>query len=255
MGRHKPGKPRRQRSTATYSLCQLQPPGEGYEEWIRVPHDMDACHTMHDPELTDDARDMVVRMVRLGPLYDYVLPTCALNLDVAIDTGKLGLIVGDNEGVLVTVEELASRFNRTVTEADVRESIHRLHAGGAMLVQFHDDTPLVCIVAKRPEEPGEPWIFHGAPESVNLPSVCIPSRAHEQLTLEQLGALMYIRAQQAALEEPDPEEFGKFDRVDGPNHARQLFAEVEATGWLDYRGCEACPAGHLCSRNEGQAET
>ncbi|MFF4735071.1 hypothetical protein ACFY2W_04095 [Streptomyces sp. NPDC001262] len=255
MGRHKQGKPRRQRPSAAYSLCQLQPPGEGYEEWIHVPHGMDASHAVDDPELTDDARDLMVRMARLGPLYDYELPMCALNLDTAIDTGKLGLILGDNEGVLVTVEELAGRFGRAVTEAEVRESIHRLHADGAMLVQFHEDTPLVRIVAKKPKEPGDPWLFHGAPECTNLPSVCIPSRAREQLTLEQLGALMYMRAQHAALDEPDPEAFGQFDGIGGPAHARRLFAEIEATGWLNYRGCEACPAGHLCSRSEGRAET
>ncbi|MBL1120473.1 hypothetical protein JK364_50515 [Streptomyces sp. 110] len=54
----------------------------------------------------------------------------------------------------------------------------------------------------------------------------------------------------ADLEEPDAEEFGQLDGVNGPDHARQLFAAVEAGGLLDYRGCEACPAACLCPRSQ-----
>ncbi|GHF43566.1 hypothetical protein GCM10010359_52780 [Streptomyces morookaense] len=167
MGRHKPGKPRRRRHPAAYTLRQLEPPGGGYEEWIRVPRGTDASHAVNDPKLTDDARDMMVRMARLGPLYDSELPMCALDLDVAIDTGRLGLITGDDKGVLVAVEEIAGWFGKVDAEADVRESIHRLHAHGAMLVEFHGDVPLLRIVAGKPERPGEPWIFHGSPESTS----------------------------------------------------------------------------------------
>ncbi|MFH8411279.1 hypothetical protein ACH4FX_41920 [Streptomyces sp. NPDC018019] len=60
---------------------------------------------------------------------------------------------------------------------------------------------------------------------------------------------MYMRAKQAELDRPDPEEYGAFDGVGGTEHAKELFAAVEATGWADQRGCEACPAGHLCTKS------
>ncbi|MEU7167252.1 hypothetical protein AB0A70_21845 [Streptomyces morookaense] len=122
---------------------------------------------MNDPKLTDDARDMMVRMARLGPLYDSELPMCALDLDAAIDTGRLGLITGDDKGILVAVEDIVDGVDKVDTEADVRESIHRLHAHGVMLVEFHGDVPMLRIVARKPEKPGEPWIFRGSPENTS----------------------------------------------------------------------------------------
>jgi hypothetical protein len=41
MGRKKPGKPRRPRVPRQYTLHELQPPGEGYEEWFRVTAGID----------------------------------------------------------------------------------------------------------------------------------------------------------------------------------------------------------------------
>lgn len=256
MGRHKPGKPRRPRRGAALHhgaaprLRELQPPGAIYEEWVHVERDMDPSVAVADDRLDEDARDLMARMARLGPLYGYELPMAALLLDEAMDTGKLGLIVGDNEGMLLPLEELAGRLGPTQTDPqdDVRVSVHRLHAAGALLVEEHEGTPLLRVVAGRPRTPGDRWVFQDSPESANVPGVCMPAQASDQLSADELGALMYIRLCRAELREPDPQEYSELGAVDGPDQARRLFATVTASGLADYRGCEACPAGHLCSR-------
>ncbi|WP_344585304.1 hypothetical protein [Streptomyces lunalinharesii] len=207
---------------------------------------MTADQAVRDPQLTDDARDLMQRLARLGPLYDYELPMAAISLDMAIDLGKLGLITGNNEGSLLSLNDLAGQLGVNGT-SDVRTSLHRLHSIGALLVELHDDTPLVRVVANRPSKPGDPWIFQGTPESANVPSVCIPEQARE-LSAEQISTLMYMRACQSQMEQPDPEKYGRFEGINGPDHARELFNSVKATGLLDYHGCDACPAGHLCTR-------
>ncbi|MEU5297973.1 hypothetical protein [Streptomyces umbrinus] len=256
MGRHKPGKPRRPRHGAPTSrgaepsLRELQPPGAIYEEWVHVPQDMDPSAALADDRLDDDARDLMARMARLGPLYGYEVPVAAFLIDQAMDTGKLGLIVGDNQARLLTLEECAARFGSagTATEADVRISVHSLHAAGVLLVEEHEDTPLLRVVAGRPDTPGDPWIFQDSPESASVPGVCIPAGAGDQLGADELMALMYLRSCRSQSREPDLQEYLQLGAVDGPDQARRLFETVAATGLVDYRGCEACPAGHLCSR-------
>ncbi|MFJ7494458.1 hypothetical protein ACIQZB_25205 [Streptomyces sp. NPDC097727] len=195
----------------------------------------------------------MVHLGRLGPIYNDDLPVAALHLGAAIDTGKPGLLMGDDAATLLTVDDLASRMGAHVARSEVRGSIHGLPAAGAALVAEHEDLPLLRVVAGQPRKPGEPWILAGSLESANVPSAGIPTHAQEQLTAQQLGALMYMRPQKADFAEPDPEEFGRFEGVDGSDHARRLSAAVEAIGLVDHRGCGACPAGRLCTR--GSEET
>ncbi|MBL1120472.1 hypothetical protein JK364_50510 [Streptomyces sp. 110] len=117
---------------------------------------MDTSYDHADPRLETEARDLLTRLAKPAGFYDYGVPMAARHLDMAIDTGKLGLITGDDSATLLTIEEVAGRLG-TGDSGDVRKSIHRLHAGGAMLVEVHERTPLLRIVAGRPKNPGDPW--------------------------------------------------------------------------------------------------
>ncbi|MFJ2154208.1 hypothetical protein ACIOHB_36305 [Streptomyces microflavus] len=54
------------------------------------------------------------------------------------------------------------------------------------------------------------------------------------------------------MQEPDAEEFGEREEVNGATHARELFSAALESGAVDKKGYEACPAGHLCTRTENQ---
>jgi hypothetical protein len=248
MGRKKPGKPRRPRVPRQYTLQELQPPGEGYEEWFRVSAGMNPDQ-IDDPRVGDEALALMKRLARLGPLYDNEVPKAALYLDDLIDTGQLP-IFGDGEtGTLMPLGEVAARFGSR--SADIRESIHNLHAVGALLVDTDDehDIAFIRMVAKRPEEPGQPWRFQGDPDAVTA-MTCIPNRIWEELSAEVAGAVAYMRTCRSRLEEPDPVAYGRHEGVNGAVHARKLFAAALASGAVDEKGCEACPTGHLCTRTE-----
>lgn len=62
--------------------------------------------------------------------------------------------------------------------------------------------------------------------------------------------MAYLRMCRSGLEEPDPEVYGQREGVNGTAHARELFAAALVSGAVDEKGCEACPAGHLCTRAE-----
>jgi hypothetical protein len=51
---------------------------------------------------------------------------------------------------------VAGRDAAEVADSDVRESIHRLHAAGALLVEEHEDLLLLRMLAGKRREPGEP---------------------------------------------------------------------------------------------------
>ncbi|MGA5114814.1 hypothetical protein [Streptomyces pseudogriseolus] len=116
-----------------------------------------------DPRVDDHGRALMVRLARLGPLYGSEVPKAALYLDDLIDTGYLSIFCEGEEGTLVPLAEAAARFGTT---ADVRQSLHNLHAVGALLVDTDDehDVAFIRLVAKRPEEPGQPWRFQGDPD-------------------------------------------------------------------------------------------
>ncbi|MFE5095284.1 hypothetical protein ACFRCI_34245 [Streptomyces sp. NPDC056638] len=87
----------------------------------------------------------------------------ALHFDAAIDTGKSGLLMGDDAATRLTVDDLASRMGAQVAGSEERESIHGLPAAGAVLAAEHEDLPLLRVVAGQPRKPGEPRISAGSP--------------------------------------------------------------------------------------------
>ncbi|AEY94168.1 hypothetical protein SHJG_p1037 (plasmid) [Streptomyces hygroscopicus subsp. jinggangensis 5008] len=191
---------------------------------------------------------LMERLARLGPLYGNKVPKAALYLDDLIDTGHLPIFGDGEEGTLVSVAEAAARFGST---ADVRQSLHNLHAVGALLVDTDDehDIAFIRLVAKRPEEPGQPWRFQGDSDAVSA-MTCMPNRIWAELPLDVAAAVAYLRMCRFGLEEPDPEAYGQREGVNGTAHARELFAAALASGAVDEKGCEACPADHLCTRAE-----
>ncbi|MEV6810243.1 hypothetical protein [Streptomyces sp. NPDC051132] len=247
MGRKKPGKPRRPRVPRQYTLHELQPPGEGYEEWFRVTAGMDPDQ-IDDPRIGEEALALLKRLARLGPLYDSEVPKAALYLDDLIDTGQLPVFGDGEEGTVVPLAEAAAKFGLS---GDIRESIHNLHAAGVLLVDTggEHNVAFVRLVARRPDEPGQSWRFQGDPDAVTA-MTCIPNRVWEELPAEVAGAVAYLRMCRSQLEEPDPEEYGRREEVNGTARARKLFAAALASGAVDEKGCEACPAGHLCTRTE-----
>jgi hypothetical protein len=188
---------------------------------------------------------MMQRLAVLGPLYDGLVPKAALYLDDMIDQGRLPVFRGKDEGNLVPIKEIAAFCQ---DQGSVRESIHNLHAIGALLVFIDEEhsAPYIRMVTKRPE-PGQPWQFNGDSD-VAVSTVCVPSHIWEELPLDVAAAVGFMRACRSQLEKPDPVVYGRHAGVNGAEHARELFAAAEASGYVDYKGCDACPAGHLCTR-------
>ncbi|MFJ2627647.1 hypothetical protein ACIO6T_30675 [Streptomyces sp. NPDC087532] len=189
------------------------------------------------------------RLAGLGPLYGGRVPKAALYLDELIERGSLPVFQGE-QGALVSVEELAELMG-AMDDGSVRESIHSLHAAGALLVITGPDEEVSCVrmVARRPDRPGQPWQFVGDPDSMAA-TTCIPTRVWEELPLDVAAAVAFMRACRSRLEEPDPEVYGRHEGVRGPEHAKELFTAAMASGYVDEKGCEACPTGHLCTLSD-----
>ncbi|MEU8893714.1 hypothetical protein [Streptomyces sp. NPDC048442] len=239
-----------------YSLDQLEPPGALYEEWFHVEEGMDTSLAASDPRIDADALDFMERLARLAKPYAGRVPKAAVLLDMALDSGFLPLRRGDG-GIMVPLDEAASMFPAArrlsagpVGADQVRESVHSLHAVGALLVELVEDTPIGRLVARRPEHPGEPWVFvDDGPEDAG-PKTCMPNGAVTELTAEEFAALGYLRSCEAADDEATVEHFCEQmgGHVDA-KRAQELFAAVLASGWMDVKGCPACPSGHLCTRD------
>ncbi|MER5966411.1 hypothetical protein [Streptomyces sp. NPDC002057] len=103
-------------------------------------------------------------------------------------------------------------------------------------------------------EPNPPGAAHEVPLQVRAGgSVCVPDGVWNDVPLDVAGAVLFLRACRSQSETPDPEEYGRHIDVNGPDHARELFAAAEATGYVDEKGCDACPVGDLCTRAETEA--
>ncbi|MEU7377821.1 hypothetical protein [Streptomyces albidoflavus] len=246
MGRKKLKKPGRQRPQAgTYTLQQLQPPG--YDEWINIEVGFTADAALADPRLNDEAIDLMQRFERLRPLYRGLIPVQAVRLDMVLDTGSIPISDGDDEhGTLIPLEKAAVLMGAASTGDDVRESIHRLHSIGALLVgEADDDVPIIRLVSQPPSRPGEPWILHGSPEAETVPTTCVPARPSD-LGSDEFAALTYIRTCMCEGIEPRAHEFAEHEGVGSPERARELFAVVADLAQV--KGCPACPSAHLCTR-------
>nr|WTB28436.1 SdiA-regulated domain-containing protein [Streptomyces sp. NBC_00830]WTB35646.1 SdiA-regulated domain-containing protein [Streptomyces sp. NBC_00830] len=76
-------------------------------------------------------------------------------------------------------------------------------------------------------------------------TTCIPAHIWEELLLDVAAAVAFMRTCRSLLEEPDPEVYGRHKGVNGTEHAKELFVAALASGYVDEKGCEACPTGHL----------
>ncbi|MFD8985571.1 hypothetical protein [Streptomyces sp. NPDC059564] len=248
MGRRKPGKQRRtgKDGLRTFTLRELRPPGAAYEAWF-IP----AQAGVPIPDgLGEDAADIAARIGRLGPLYGGVVPQAALYLDLAMDSGKLA-VLKEGEAHLIEVSDfLGSVPGKDMDLDGMRAAAHELHAIGALLVEPDEEygIPFVRFVSRRPEKPGEPW---GFVDDTTAPaaSTCLPDGMWNVLSLEVTGAIAFLRSCLSQLEEPDLADFAERNRL-GEAEARRLWDAAWASGFVDEKGCDACPAGHLCTREQ-----
>ncbi|MFD7685601.1 hypothetical protein [Streptomyces sp. NPDC059781] len=243
MGRKKPGKPERRRSRE-YTLRQLQPPG--YDEWLSIGSHFTSEAAVDDPRLSEEAIDFMRRLARLRPQYTGSVPKQAVQLDMILDTGSLPVSFGDGKVSLVPLHEVAGTLGAD-TVGDMRSSFHQLHSVGALLVDDTDDVPLVRIVSRRPERPGDPWIFHGSPEDALVLKTCVPAQPGD-LAADEFAALAFIRSHMAQGAEARPEDFAGHKGIGSVERARRLFSAVADLATV--KGCSACPSAHLCTRVE-----
>ncbi|MFF6869523.1 hypothetical protein [Streptomyces sp. NPDC012450] len=252
MGRKKPGEPRRSHVRRQYTLRELAPPGAAYREWYQVRHGTDVG-PIDDPRLRDEELDLPRRTARLGPLYENAVPRAAIGLDLLIDNAALPVVGPDGTGTSFPVENLVSRCRGEGPE-EIHETVHRLHAAGVLLAEEGGEHGAlrVRMVAERP----------GAPRS-----------ARRDLALRGRGgrpARGHVRARRhggrdpprrrghrrrpalLSLPAPDAGSGGGRQAPGGERarHARELLAAAEASGHVDEKGCDACPAAHLCARGD-----
>ncbi|MFJ3785201.1 hypothetical protein [Streptomyces sp. NPDC090093] len=248
MGRKKPGEPRRSRVRRQYTLRELAPPGAAYREWYQVRHGTDVG-PIDDPRLRDEELDLPRRTARLGPLYENAVPRAAIGLDLLIDNAALPVVGPDGTGTSFPVENLVSRCRGEGPE-EIRETVHRLHAAGVLLAEEggEHDALRVRMVAERPGAPGGTWRFGGEGAAPRA-ATCVPDgmggdpprrRGHRRRP-----ALLSLPA-------PDAGSGGGRQAPGGERarHARELLAAAEASGHVDEKGCDACPAAHLCARGD-----
>lgn len=247
MGRKKPGKPRRERAADAYTLQQLQPPG--YDQWI-VPAPDRAKRTALEG-MSVGAVDTARRIERLLPFYGPKLPVQALWLDVAVDSGVLQVRHTDGTVGRLPVADLASMLTGPEAgpagPAELRASVHELHAAGEVLVEPDEgDGCVLRPVVGKPRRPGDPWLFGGDMAVGLVPKACVPGDP-ASMDVEEFAALAYLRAHLAEGRVGTVEEYATFNGVGTVERARELFAAVEHL--VDLRGCPACPSGHLCTRD------
>ncbi|MFD4198805.1 hypothetical protein [Amycolatopsis thermoflava] len=241
MGRKKPGKPRRERATAGYTLQQLQPPG--YDQWMTPAAGFDPEQAAADPRLSPQAVDLMRRLTGLRPAYGPKIPLQAVWLDMALDRGVLRLRRPDGSVGNLPAGELADMFGGAAEVTDVRNAVHELHAAGMLLVEpdGEDDTVLRVVVG-RPAKPGDPWLFGGDIASDLVPKTCIPGDP-QTLGAKECAALAYLRSHLAEGTTGTAEEYAGFEGVGSVERARELFDAV--ADLVDARGCPACPTAHL----------
>lgn len=247
MGRRKPGKPRRARLPRQYALRDLDPPGFGYDVWLQADKDVDAA-SINDPRLAAGSLDLRRRVHELAGVYQGQVPQAAVFLDYLLDGGSLPIARGEQVD-LVPVEAMAQAQNAPST-GTVRESIHGLHAAGAFVLFAHEQDgheAYFVRMGRPPQYPGDPWQFVGEEDEASA-STCIPDAIWQELPLDIAATVAYMRACRSQLDVPDPEEYGTHEGVNGTERARELFAAALASGFVDEKGCEACPSGHLCTR-------
>ncbi|MFF2375018.1 hypothetical protein ACFVUW_11610 [Streptomyces xiamenensis] len=225
----------------------MRPPG--YDEWMDIEKNFSAEPAAADTDLDEGAVDLMRRFARLQPLYKGPIPMQALRLDLVLDTGAVPVSDGERTEVF-PVEKVTAMLGATADSGDIRESFHRLHSHGNLLVDDTHETPVVRIVSQRPQRPGDPWILLGDARDTLVPKTCIPAMPGD-LDPEEFAALAYVRARMSRGAEPDPQEFGRHEGIGSADRARELFAAV--ADLAEVKGCASCPTAHLCTRSEPDA--
>ncbi|MFH8411280.1 hypothetical protein ACH4FX_41925 [Streptomyces sp. NPDC018019] len=77
----------------------------------------------------------------IAPHYGGEAPMAALVLDSAIDAGHLGVLEGPDGGHILPLQQAAESMGADSNA--VRDSMHRLHAHGAFLVEEYEDKPFI----------------------------------------------------------------------------------------------------------------
>ena len=250
MGRKKAGKSGRRRK-GTFTLQQLQPPG--YEEWIKVASHATADAAANDPRLGERAVDLMSRLARLRPFYRGPIPTQAVRLDMALDTGSIPLC-GEGKARC----RLPSRTSRlrwaspSPPATSGERSISSILPVPCLVEETDDGVPLVRIVSQPPRSPGDPWIFQGSPET------CLcrrPASLHSPATWHPVSSPRWpssgVTCPKAT--EARVEEFARHKDVGSVERARELFAAVAEL--TEVKGCSACPSAHICTRPERAGAT
>ncbi|WP_372412204.1 hypothetical protein [Streptomyces luteireticuli] len=92
-------------------------------------------------------------------------------------------------------------------------------------------------------------MFMDEVEPSDGPKACIPNAALQDMTTRQFAVFAYLPVCMAEGEEGTPEGFAETaDWGDEIGDIKEIFDEVHASGWLQCRGCSACPRGDLCTR-------
>ncbi|MFF1691694.1 hypothetical protein [Streptomyces sp. NPDC058254] len=249
MGRRKPGKPRRTRVPRQYTLRDLDPPGCGYDVWLQADEEIDPA-SLNNTCLEAGPLDLLRRVHTLAGVYHGQVPQAAVLLDYLLDGGSLPIARGEDVD-LVPVETMAQAQGELSTTT-VRESIHGLHAAGAFVLFVHEKEGREAHFVRMgcpPRHPGDPWTFVGEEDEVAA-ATCIPDAIWQELPLDVAATVAYMRACRSQLEDPDPEQYGTHEGVNGTKHAKELFAAALSSGFVDRKGCEACPSGHLCTSSD-----
>ncbi|WP_435191330.1 hypothetical protein [Streptomyces sp. bgisy126] len=251
MGRKRPNKPRRVKVPRQrgYTLRQLQPPGDNYLDWVAVPAGA-RLDQVTDPEIGPQDIDFLRRLTRIAPLYGNEVPTAGVYLDTVIDSGHLPVYHGEDSTSLVPLQQIVG-VAPGLDEQGIRNSIHRLHAVGAFLmfsIKEHD-MALVRFVSKKPAHPGEQWGFLDD-KSVPAATICTPTSLFEDLSADIARAVMFFRSYKSQLQTPQPADLLHFGFAENLDQAHALWEQAHASGYIDYKGCDACPTGHLCTRDE-----
>ncbi|MEU6979602.1 hypothetical protein [Streptomyces sp. NPDC046371] len=253
MGRKRPNKPRRAKAPRQrgYTLRELEPPGDSYDEWLDVPSGA-RLDQFADPRLGEEERDFLQRLSRIAPLYGHDVPLAGVVLDTLIDTGHLPVYQGEDDCSLVPLQQIAGSHPE-MTEDSIRESVHRLHSVGAFLLVSvpEQDLALVRFVSRKPERPGDEWGFMDD-KSVPSATTCVPNDMWDELPMEVAAAVMYLRSCKSRLRTPELKGLVDFVGNGNVEQAKDLWNQAHASGYVDYKGCEACPTGHLCTRDASQ---
>ncbi|MFF5973954.1 hypothetical protein ACFY7C_20725 [Streptomyces sp. NPDC012769] len=112
-----------------------------------------------------------------------------------------------------------------------------------------EDSEDVRLSTHRPPAVGaEPWAFVGEGNAAAA-GTCLPDAMLNGLPLDVVGAVTYLRGCRALLQEPTFGDFAERFRDLTTDEARSLWDAAWASGFVDDKGCEACPSAHLCTRS------